>query len=227
MKVRAAGAPASRPTLYLLIVLPFLGAAPAQAAESPDVATVADDVSSVVSDASHPWTATVYGARISSEVGWEDVLANPVGADYVDSYLVAAALARRYARYLDDGALVLEAEGQVVYNFGDQHHWEFNAVPIVVRWLRFPWSQRLATSAAFGLGLSYATELPATEVAIEGQSRQTLIYWVLELAAAPVGSPWAVTLRMHHRSVAFGMMGDDGGVNAVGIGVRYGFGRDK
>ncbi len=79
-----------------------------------------------------PWAATAYGARISSEVGWEDILLDPIGARYVDAFLVAGALARQYGSFRE-GALAIEAEGQVVYNFGDQHHWEFNAVPVVVR----------------------------------------------------------------------------------------------
>jgi hypothetical protein len=169
------------------------------------------------------WAATVYGARISSETGWEDIILDPIGADFVDAYLVAGALSRPYAAYRD-GALSLEAEGQVVYNFGDQDHWEFNAVPIVVRWHKFPWSHRVATSAAFGLGLSYATELPEVEVEIEGESQQLLIYWVMELTAGPLQSPWAVSLRLHHRSVAWGLMADEGGMNAVGLGVRWKFG---
>jgi hypothetical protein len=47
---------------------------------------------------------------------------------------------------------------------------------------------------------------------------------VAELTAGPVLAPWAITLRIHHRSVAWGVMGDEGGINAVGLGVRYRFG---
>ncbi len=83
---------------------------------------------------------------------------------------------------------------------------------------------RRVTSAAFGLGLSYATELPEVEVEIEGESQQLLIYWVMELTAGPLRSPWAVSLRLHHRSVAWGLMADEGGMNAVGLGVRWKFG---
>jgi hypothetical protein len=169
------------------------------------------------------WAATMYGARISSEVGWEDILLNPVGADFVDAFLVAGALSRPYASFRD-GALALEAEGQVAYNFGDQDHWEFNVVPILARWQRFPWNHRVETSAAFGLGLSYAAELPEVEVEIEGESQQLLIYWVIEVTAGPMRAPWAVSLRLHHRSVAWGLMGDEGGMNAVGLGIRYEFG---
>ena len=177
-------------------------------------------------DAPADWTATLYGARMSSETGWEDILSNPIGAEYVDVWLLAGVLSCPYAWYRD-GALSLEAEGQVVRYFGDQDHWEFNFVPIVARWHVFPWSDRLATSAAFGLGLSYATELPPVEVEIEGESAQWLVYWVLELTAGPVEAPWSVSLRMHHRSVAYGLMAEEGGMNAVGLGLRYRFGATR
>lgn len=174
-------------------------------------------------DPERAWTATVYGARMSSETGWEDILIDPVEAQYLDVFLLAGALSRPYAS-LREGALTLEAEGQVVRYFGDQDHWELNAVPLTLRWHRFPWSHRVATSAAFGLGVSYATELPPVEVAIEGESAQWLIYWLLEATAGPVDSPWSFTLRMHHRSVSYGLMAEEGGMNAVGLGVRYRFG---
>jgi hypothetical protein len=169
------------------------------------------------------WTATVYGARVSSERTWQHVLKDPFNARYVDSWLVAGALARPYASFFRDDALRLEAEAQVAYNFGDQDHWELNAMPVVSRWRRFPWSERVATSVAFGLGLSYATELPEVEVKLEGSSHQWLIYWALELTAGPPTAAWEATLRLHHRSVAWGLMGEDGGVNAVGLGLRYRF----
>jgi hypothetical protein len=170
------------------------------------------------------WTATVYAARVSGEATWQAVIKNLFDNAYVDSYLVAGALSREYAQYRD-GALRLEAEGQLVRNFGDQDHWEVNAMPIVARWTRFPWSERLHTSAAFGLGLSYATELPPVEVELEGDSHQTLVYWMVDLTSGRLNSPWEFCLRLHHRSVAWGLLGEDGGVNALGLGVRYEFRR--
>lgn len=168
------------------------------------------------------WAATVYAARISTQPGWEDIIIDTIGTEFVDAYLVDVALSRQYAQRRG-GALTFAAEGQVAYHFGDQSHWELNAVPVVVRWNKFPWSRRVASSAAFGLGLSYATELPPVEVALEGESHQLLVYWVMELTAGPVEAPWALSLRLHHRSVAYGMMGDEGGMNAVGLGLRYRF----
>ena len=168
------------------------------------------------------WFTTVYVARISTQPGWEDIIIDAPNTEFVDSYLATLALSYQYAER-KQGALGIEAEGQVVKHFHDQSHWEFNALPILLRWKRFPWSHRLDTSVAFGLGLSYATELPPVEVQLEGESHQWLIYWVMELTAGPLDSPWEVSLRLHHRSVAYGLMGDEGGMNAVGVGVRYRF----
>lgn len=175
---------------------------------------------------SDEWTAAFYAAKISNEATWQHVVKDPFGASYIDTYVVAGALARPYASLLKDNALRLEAEAQLAYNFGDQDHWEMNVMPVVARWERFPWSARVNTSVAFGLGLSYATELPEVEVQLEGSSEQWLIYWALELTAGPPRAPWEVLLRLHHRSVAWGLMGEDGGINALGLGFRYRFERD-
>jgi hypothetical protein len=166
--------------------------------------------------------ATFYVARTSTEEGWEDVFIDPIGAEYTDEYLAVAGLSRGYARFYGD-ALHLEAEGQVVYHFGDQSFWEFNAVPVVARWRSFPWNARVNTTAAFGLGLSYTSALPAIEVELEGETKRTLIYWVAEITAGLPDRPWSVSLRLHHRSVGYGLMGDEGGMNAVGLGLRWQF----
>lgn len=181
---------------------------------------VAHDV--VASDLDGRWAATLYAAQVSSEPGWEDVLVNPIDAEYVSSFLAVAGVSRGYAHY-NAGALQIEAEGQIAYSFGDQQYWEFNVVPVVLRWQRFPWSRTVATSAAFGLGLSYTTELPEIEVELEGESNKLLVYWVAELTAGFPDKPWSLSLRLHHRSVAYGLMGDEGGMNAIGLGVRWQF----
>jgi hypothetical protein len=168
------------------------------------------------------WTTTVYAARIATQPGWEDIIIDAPGTEFVDSYLFTVAVSRQYAAR-NNGALTFEAEGQVVHHFGEQSHWEFNAMPVVLRWNRFPWSPHVASSAAFGLGLSYATALPQVEVELEGESHRALVYWMMELTAGRVDAPWSISLRLHHRSVAYGLMGDEGGANAVGLGARYRF----
>jgi hypothetical protein len=174
-------------------------------------------------EVARPNAVTVYAARISEERTWQHVVRNPFGADYADAYLVAGSFARAWTEEFD-GGLRVESELNVARNFGDQHHWELNVAPIQLRWQRFPWSARLRTTAAFGLGVSYATELPEAELAIEGDTRQWLIFWIFELTAGPADRPWSVALRLHHRSTGWGLMGtDDGGMNAPGLGFRYEF----
>ena len=141
--------------------------------------------------------------------------------EFVDSYLAAVAVSRQYAER-KDGALVLEAEGPGRSTiFGDQTH-----VGVQRRAHRASMATgshgatRLNPSAAFGLRLSYATELPPVEVELEGESHQTLVYWVLEMTA---GSSWTPggQFRCVFTIARWPMdsMGDEGGMNAVGLGV--------
>ena len=164
---------------------------------------------------------TVYAARISAERTWQHVLRNPFGGNYADAYLVAGSFSRAYDESFG-GALRAEWEANLAYNFGDQDHLELNLAPIALRWQRFPWSKSLHTTAAFGIGLSYAFGFPEVENSLEGDTTQLLLYWMLELTAGPPEGRWAISLRLHHRSTGFGLMGvEDGGMNAPGLGIRY------
>jgi hypothetical protein len=170
-----------------------------------------------------PNALTFYAARISAERTWQHVVRNPFGADYADAWLAAASYSRAYAEQFGH-ALRVEWEANVTYNFGDQDHFELNFAPITLRWQNFPWSERVHTTAAFGVGLSYALNRPEVEQEIEGDTRQLLIYWIMELTAGSPDRPWSVALRLHHRSTGWGAMGvDDGGMNAPGLGFRYQF----
>ncbi len=166
---------------------------------------------------------TFYTAQLARERTWQKVLSRP-GRHFMDAYFVAGAVAKPYAAVLDD-ALRFEAEGQLVYHFGEQSHWEINAVPFVARWREFSWSQRFDTSVAFGLGYSYATELPRMESSYKGRSGQSRVHWFAEIAAGPLDSRWSAALRLHHRSSGYGLTGDYGGMNAVGLGIRMRFDR--
>ena len=167
------------------------------------------------------FATTFYVAKFSGEAGWEDVMVNPAFSKYVDAYLAVAALSREYAQRFN-GRLAIEWEGQVGYAWGDQTYWEFNVVPLLGRW-RFHAFDGFDTALAFGLGLSFTTDMPEIEVELEGESSRSLIYWVMELTAGPTDAPWAVSLRLHHRSVAYGALGEDGGMNALGLGMRWRF----
>ena len=91
------------------------------------------------------------------------------------------------------------------------------------RWHRFPWDAHVATSLAWGIGPSYATEVPAIELETNDSSSRWLVYWYGELTVGPPASGWEVLLRLHHLSDAFGLVAEDGGSNAVCAGLRYRF----
>ena len=142
---------------------------------------------------------TFYVGRISSVNAWHDLIKEPNHADFVDAYVAVAALSHEFGRFYD-GHVSFEGEAQIGYNFGDQNHWEAN-VAMGPRWHTFPWSDVVATSVAFGLGLSLASEVPEVEIELEGESQELLVYWSMELTLGPPRSNWALSLRLHHRSV--------------------------
>ena len=168
-------------------------------------------------------TFTFYSGRISAEETWHDVLLKPHSSNYADSYLVSGAFSHAYGSKFG-GRLRTEYEVNVTYNFGAQDHWELNVAPITLRWMQFPWNERVRTTVAFGLGLSYAFDYPMVEYELENDTKQLLLFWQLELTAGPPEGNWSTVLRLHHRSPGWGAMGvADGGMNAPSLGFRYEF----
>ena len=170
--------------------------------------------------AAQDFAVTIYGGRMTdSDFG--DTLIGQF--DFVDAYVVVGALAWTFASYYEN-ALSFEIEGQVGKWFGDQHNWEFN-LPVAVRWSKFPWGNYVATSLAYGLGPSYASEEPEEEIKLNDSTKKFLVYWFGELTLGPPESNWAASLRIHHRSGAFGLVEEQGrgGSNTVAVGVKYRF----
>ncbi len=150
---------------------------------------------------------------------WEEVF-TPWKIEFRDSTFAGIAGSRRIWRYDDD--ISFEIEGQIVRHFGDQDHWELN-LPLIVRWETFPWNDIIDTSAAFGLGPSFASAVPKEEIAMDGESQHWLVYWVLELAMGMPETDWKGILRLHHRSGAFGIVAGEGGSNVMAVGLRRQF----
>ena len=173
-----------------------------------------------VAVADTPHAVTAFGGALLDNV-WEDVFLAPHDLRFEQSYLVGAALSTRLAEPAE--GLSLEVEGQLVRHFGDQTHWEVNAPILTARWSRFPWDEALDTSAAFGLGLSWASEKPALEVENEGDSERLMAYWMIEIETETPVEHWSLIARLHHRSPAYGLFGDDGGANALALGLRRRF----
>lgn len=175
--------------------------------------------------ANHDWAATIYVAQLSAISTIDETLL--CQTEFQDSYLISLALARKVFgfKYFD-----IEMECQAVKHFGDQQHWEFNGMPIILRWNYFLWDKYLETSIAVGVGLSYATEHPKLEAAGSNRkpSDQLLGYLMAELALAlPKAPNLSLVIRLHHRSGAGGLIGNDhndvDASNAVGIGFKICF----
>jgi len=170
--------------------------------------------------AEQDFAVTLYGGRMT-DGDFGDSLTGQ--ADFIDAYILVGALSWTFARVYDD-ALSFELEGQVGKWFGDSDNWEFN-FPVAIRWSKFPWNNHVATSLAYGLGPSFASEKPEAEIDVNDSTHKFLVYWYGEIALGPPGSNWEGVLRIHHRSGAFGLVADrgDGGSNTLCIGLKYRF----
>jgi hypothetical protein len=164
------------------------------------------------------WMIGLYGGRACYD-SLENIFSD---REYADSYISALTVGKGLGRYKH--YLALEGEGQVVKHWGDQDHFEFNAM-LGLRWLPFPWDRYLDTSFAVGEGLSYATDDPEIEVEKNDHTARLLNYLMFELAVVVPKQPqWTLFARVHHRSGAFGLFdGVSGGSNVVGAGLRYSF----
>ena len=166
---------------------------------------------------------SVYGGQAAKERMLDILTLSNTG--FLDSYLVAVAPGYVHGR---GRHIRREIEGQVVYHWGEQNHWEFNAA-YLLRWMTFPWDHRIDTRFAVGAGVSWATEIPFIEPRAkelgEEESAQWLGYVAVEIELAPPGeSAWSGFIRLHHRSDAFGLFHDKrGGSNFITLGTRYHF----
>ncbi len=142
-----------------------------------------------------------------------------------DSNLVALAYAEPFHSFWDDHGR-WEWEVQGVKHWGQQTHWELNAL-IALRWRSFPWNELVPTTFAVGDGLSWASEVPDLELASHTNEGATqllnylLLEWTFGLPSVP---NWDLSLRVHHRSGIYGLFdGVNGGSNVLALGLRYGF----
>jgi hypothetical protein len=184
------------------------------ASGAPDAAANGGDADAAVAPR---WALSLFGGRFADNDWTEIATLDDVG--FRDAWMAGAALSREIA---GTRRWALEIEGQALRHFGDQAHWEFNAV-LATRWRAFPWDGVLPTAAAFGIGPSLATEVPDEEVARDGESERLLLYWMAELEASLPGRPWRGFARLHHRSNAYGLLAEDGGSNIVTLGLRRRF----
>ncbi len=168
-----------------------------------------------------PWSFTFYTVWLSKEQLGDVLLFR---SELENSQLWVAALSRRIAslnEFID-----AEVEGQIAKHAGPlQRHWEVNGLG-TLRWKRFPWSHKVGTTLASGIGLSYAFDDPYFEVEANETSNKWLVYIMVELSLFMPSLPeWALVARVHHRSAAYGTFQDDleGASNSAGLGVKFRF----
>jgi len=165
----------------------------------------------------NPWYMTLVGGVYSGS----QLLEIPARLDLKDSYTFGVSVSKQFAEWTR--YIRFEGELQVIKHFGDQDHWEFTG-SVNARWVVFPWNRYVETTAAFGEGLSWATEIAALEKAdpTNSANRQLLNYILLEVTFALPESPLSLVTRIHHRSGVFGLFGHSGS-NVLEAGVRYRF----
>ena len=163
------------------------------------------------------WIVTGFAGVMTNDV-WEDAI-QVVGAEFLDSGLVGVGIGRELAQY---GRLSFGFEVQAVQHFGAQSNFEINT-PLTVR---YNWKGEFLSpleSLAFGFGISWASEVPQTEIDRDGASAQTMFYWMAELQFDLPNTEIDFVTRLHHRSDGYGVWDADSGSNALAIGLRKSF----
>lgn len=164
------------------------------------------------------WHLSVFAGQLTFN-HFEDVI-RPDKLDLADSGLAGVAIGRDWR--LADSRWSIGLEAQLVRHFGLQDHWEAN-LPLILRYHpRRPWPASL-DSFAFGIGPSYATDLPEVEIRNDGATRHSLIYWMIDARFDLPQAGDQLFLRLHHRSDAFGLLQPEAGSNAIVLGYRWSF----
>ena len=93
------------------------------------------------------------------------------------------------------------------------------------RWVDFPWNDRVKTTFAAGLGLSYSKKLYLNEVRFHSNDERSHLKFNLPVSftfARPSHPNQELVIYIAHHSGGFGTF-DRGGVNSLGMGMRYQF----
>lgn len=174
-------------------------------------------------DEGHNHSLLLYGGLLARD-NWKSVLFRPQDTEIIGSQMLGLAYGYTHWRAADHRSS-MDIEAQLIRHFGRQSHFEVNAVPLVGRWHDFPWDEWINTTAAFGLGLSYAMSAPEAEAIVREEARKMLFTWFFELAFASPVPQWEVVTRLHHRSGGFGIFSSPGKVGSdfVTVGLRHRF----
>lgn len=206
--------------LRALAIVIGLAAAPAFAG-NPETAPVDTELLTpeMPPEADITYYVSGFAGRLTAN-SHHEVWLPPWDFDWRDSYIVGGALG--FERPTRWSRVDVGAEVQLTKWFGDQTHWELNAMPIVGRY-RFEGRAGPLRSASFGLGFSFASEEPPEELLKDGESNRFLIYWAAELEFGNSDDKLTPFLKLHHRSNGFGLIEEETGSNSVVLGLRRRF----
>lgn len=154
-----------------------------------------------------------------------DLLTHPDHPEIQSNY-IAALTGTATLLHFDAVPVTVEIEGVVAKRFGDDHFFEFGALPML-RWRLFPWNETVYTNFRVGpLGVSYTMGDSQWEVRDDGTGQRLQNFMVFEITVAdPADTSWEGFVRLHHRSTIFGLIGDsDGnGDDFLSLGIRKRF----
>lgn len=161
-------------------------------------------------------SASVYVGQMTDNT-WQDILFETDTVTTRDARVAGLSVSREWP-WPRFGSVGVEAA--LMRHSGEQNHWELS-VPLYLRSLRPDpfW----LPSLAYGLGLSYATDVPESEIARRDASQRTLATWFIELEFGGRAARTRPYLRLHHRSDAFGLFPTDTGSNVLMLGLRRDF----
>lgn len=116
----------------------------------------------------------------------------------------------------------IEVEGQVLRHFGGQQHWE-TTLTLMFRTGQISLAGGVSVNFGVGEGLSYASERPRFEGAVDVRPTRFLNYLAFEAEFAHASMPGvSLVTRLHHRSGIFGLIAPQkSGSNFIGAGLRF------
>jgi hypothetical protein len=165
-------------------------------------------------------TLSVFGGFVTNNNFVEVLGVTPI--DYGDTGVFGVAPGMIWD--LPNPSFKLSAEFQIVKYAGYQDNWEFNIVPIMIRWFPKEGDNPGLKSLGFGLGVSWASHPPENEIRRNDEpTSQEKYYWTIEAAFDTKRPDQDFFVRLHHRSTGRHTIGYGGSTDAVVLGVRQYF----
>jgi len=149
----------------------------------------------------------------------------PSNWDYSHSFLAAVSASKTLINF--DNLFHIEPEIDIAKRFGDAQEFELWTA-IYFRWVYFPWNHILKTTIGVPTGLNYASGISDFELSRAGnksiETSRLMHFLAPEITFSfPEKDSDEIFVRFHHRSGAFGLFTDHGGIQFLTTGIRHRF----